>query len=80
MGVIEQQLRDGDPPETRQTFDRLLKAGYPERTAVRMIGDTLIKEIDHMMRERRAFDRHHFQALLQELEETNCPIVGKVST
>jgi hypothetical protein len=79
-GVIEQQLRDGNPPETRQTFDRLRDAGYPQRTAVGMIGEVLINEIDHMMPEKRAFDRDRFQTLLQRLEEKNCPIVDKVST
>ena len=37
MEVVENQLRDCDPPETKQTFDRLLAQGVCEREARRLI-------------------------------------------
>lgn len=79
-GVIAQQVRDGEPPETGQTFDRLRTTGYSESNALRMIGAVLLTEIDHMMREQRVFDPDHFRALLHGLEATHCPIVDNVST
>ncbi len=79
-GIIERQLRDGEPPETRQTYERLRNEGYPERTALRMIGAALVDEINHMMGARRTFDREHFRSLLERVEETYSPIVDKVST
>jgi hypothetical protein len=30
MEVLQNQLRDDDPPETKQTYDRLLASGLPE--------------------------------------------------
>ncbi len=80
VGLVEQQLRDDDPPETRQTFDRLRTPGYPEQTAVRMIAIVLLDEIEDMMREQRAFDREHFRVLLRQMEEANHLILDKVST
>lgn len=28
LEVVENQIRDGDPPETQQTFERLLATGH----------------------------------------------------
>src|SRR5206468_196543 len=64
LEVIERQLETGDPPETRQTLDRLLASGYPRQQAVQLIGAALVEEIWWMMREHRPFDREHFRALL----------------
>ena len=66
--VIEQQLRDGDPPETRQALARLLGAGYPRETAVALIGAALLEEIEQMLRERRPFDRGQFKALMDQVQ------------
>ncbi len=66
--VIEQQLRDGDPPETRQALARLLGAGYPRETAVALIGAALLAEIEQMLREQRSFDREHFTTLLDQVQ------------
>ena len=66
--VIEQQLRDCDPPETRQTLARLLGAGYPRETAVVLIGAALLEEIEQMLRERRPFERGQFKALLDQVQ------------
>src|SRR6266567_3979216 len=34
LEVVENQIRASDPPETRQTFERLLAAGYSRKEAV----------------------------------------------
>ena len=67
-GVIEHQLRAGDPPETQQTLDRLLAAGYHRETAVALIGAALLAEIEQMLREQRSFDREHFKTLLDQVQ------------
>jgi len=35
---VENKIRNGDPPETRQTLERLLAAGYLCKQAIEMIG------------------------------------------
>ncbi len=65
--VVENQIRDGDPPETRQTLERLLAAGYSRTQAVEMIGSALVEEIWAIMHEKKPFDRARFTALLEQL-------------
>jgi len=43
--VVDNQLRDGTPPETRQTLDRLLAADYPEDEVRRLIACAVTSEI-----------------------------------
>ena len=67
MEVVENQIRDGDPPETRQTLERLLAAGYSRTQAVEMIGSALVEEIWAIMHEKKPFVRARFTALLEQL-------------
>jgi hypothetical protein len=48
MDIVENQLRDNTPPETRQTLERLIADGHPLDNARRLIGcvvSTLIYDI-----------------------------------
>jgi len=65
--VVENQIRASDPPETRQTFERLLAAGYSRMQAMEMIGSALVEEIWGMLHEGKVFDRERFSALLEKL-------------
>jgi hypothetical protein len=67
LEVVENQVRASDPPETRQTCERLLAAGYSRKQALEMIGSALVEEIWGMLRERKAFDRARFTLLLEQL-------------
>jgi hypothetical protein len=68
LEVVENQLRANDPPETRQTFERLLAAGYSRRQAVEMIGSAVVEEIWTVLHERKPFDRARFKASLEKLD------------
>ena len=57
LEVVENPIRASDPPETRQTFERLLAAGYSRKQAMEMIGSALVEEIWGMLHERKPFDR-----------------------
>src|SRR5712692_6699416 len=63
LEVVENQLRDGEPPETRQTLERLLAAGYSRKQAIEMIGSAVVEEIWAVLHERKPFDRTRFTAL-----------------
>jgi hypothetical protein len=45
MEVVENQLRDNDPPQTRQTFTRLIEAGHSQKEAKRLIACAVSAEI-----------------------------------
>ena len=65
--VVENQIRDGDPPETRQTLERLLSAGYSRKQAIEMIGSAVMEEIWAILHDHKPFDRVCFTALLEQL-------------
>ena len=67
LEVVENQIRDDDPPETRQTLERLLAAGYSRQQAIEMIGSALVEEIWAMLHNHKLFDRARFAALLEQL-------------
>ncbi len=67
LEVVENQIREDDPPETRQTLERLLAAGYSRKQAIEMIGSALVEEIWAIMHENKPFDRARFSALLEQL-------------
>ena len=67
LEVVENQVRASDPPETRQTFERLLAAGYSRKQAMEMIGSALVEEIWGMLHEGKPFDRARFAGLLEKL-------------
>ena len=45
LETVENQLRDNDPPETRQTYERLVSAGYSDQEARELIGALVSTEI-----------------------------------
>lgn len=65
--VIENQLRDSDPPETRQTLDRLLAASYAREVAMSKIAVALLEEMNDMLAQRVPFDRARFKRRLDRL-------------
>ena len=67
LETVENQLRMGDPPETRQTYERLIAAGYAHDKVMEMIGSALVGEIWTILKERKYFDRARYAALLNEL-------------
>ena len=50
MEVVDNQIRDNDPPETRETFNRLMSRGISEQHARIYIGQAVSVEIWDIMR------------------------------
>ncbi len=67
MVVVDNQLRDDTPPETRQTLDRLLAAGYPEEEARRLIACTVTSEIFDVLKNHQPYDEARYLAALHRL-------------
>jgi hypothetical protein len=67
--VIDNQIKANDPPETRQTLDRLLHEGYSMTEAKKLIGSVVVVEIYDVMKHSKAFDRERFVANLRKLPE-----------
>jgi hypothetical protein len=67
LEVVENQLRDHTPPETSQTFQRLLAAGHTADEAKRLIGCVVATEIYDVLKHRAPFDQVRFMAALHRL-------------
>jgi hypothetical protein len=69
LAVVENQLRDNDPPETRATLARLLREGHSEPDAKRMIACVVVAGLFEVLRTPRAYDHDRYVAALAALPE-----------
>lgn len=65
--VVDNQLRDGEPPETRQTLDRLMAEGHSQAEARQLIAAVVSSEIFEVLKHKRPYDRAGYVAALQRL-------------
>lgn len=69
LEVVDNQIRDLDPPETKQTYDRLTAGGYCDQEARELIGAVVTTEIFDVLKQQRPFDRERFVRALKKLPE-----------
>lgn len=67
LEVVDNQLQANDPPETRQTFDRLISVGYSEEEAKQLIGCVVTSEIFDVLKKQEPFNPERFAKALNEL-------------
>lgn len=67
--VVKTQLRDNNPPATRQTFQRLQDEGFSEAEAMKLIGYVVATEVFGVMKEGRRYDEENFIQALNALPE-----------
>jgi len=67
MEVVENQLRSDDPPQTKQTFKRLIEAGHSEKEAKRLIGCVVSAEIFDVLKKQEPFNLDRFVKGLNKL-------------
>ena len=56
MEVVENQLRDNDPPAAKQAYQKLIDGGYTAKEAKEKIGVVVLTEIYDVMKENQAYD------------------------
>lgn len=67
--AVETQLRDNNPPETRQTFDRLRSEGVSEKDAKLLIGSVIAVETYEIMKSGTSFNHKRFVRNLNRLPD-----------
>lgn len=67
LEIVDTQLREGAPPETRRTFDRLVEAGYSPEGARQLIAHVVVREIFTVMARGERYDMARFVAALERL-------------
>jgi hypothetical protein len=69
MEVLDNQLRDGDPPETRETYKRLRREGIDEEETRRLLACVIANEIFDIVKNNSPFSRERFVSRLATLPE-----------
>jgi hypothetical protein len=67
LEVVNNQLENLDPPETKQTYDRLVADGISEQEARRLIGCAVSSEIFDVLKQQQPFDHARFVRSLNKL-------------
>jgi len=67
MKVVDNQLRSNDPPQTQQTFKRLIDAGISEKEAKRLIACVVSAEIFDVLKKQKPFNLERFVKGLDKL-------------
>jgi hypothetical protein len=69
LEVVENQIRDNTPPETRETYNRLLKQGYSDEEARELIGAIVSSQIYEVLKHQRPYDQSSYIKALRQLPE-----------
>jgi peroxiredoxin family protein len=67
--IIDNQIRDNDPPETKETLERLLSDGHAREEAIKLIGCALTAEVFDIMKHQKPFDQSRYADNLRKLPE-----------
>ncbi len=65
--IVDNQMAAGDPPETKETFKRLLDEGISEEDAKKLIGQAICTEIYHIGKYKKAVNRQRYLRNLRNL-------------
>lgn len=67
LEVVDNQLRENDPPVTRESYNRLIDAGYSVSEAKEKIGAVVIEEIYDVMKENQPYDEKRYAQALRNM-------------
>jgi hypothetical protein len=65
--TINTQIKENNPPETKITFDRLIKEGHSEFETKQLIGQCLAIEIFNILKFKKQFDNERYIKNLKAL-------------
>ena len=65
--MVDNQLRDNDPPAAKEAYQKLLDAGYSMREAKEKIGAVALTEIYDVMKEKQSYDEKRYTNALAEM-------------
>lgn len=67
--VVDTQIELNDPPEIRQTLNRLIAEGFSENEAKELIGNVVVMEVFEVLKAGQPFDIKRYAAALARLPE-----------
>ncbi len=69
LHIVDNQLKANDPPETRQTLDRLIAQGISREDAKIYIAQAVCVEVFNIMKHNQPSDQARYVRNLQRLPE-----------
>lgn len=69
LETVDQQIKDNDPVETRQTLARLKKEGYSTKDCKMLIAQCVAAETFRVIQNQQAFDNQRYIECLAKLPE-----------
>lgn len=75
--IIDKQVQNNDPPETRQAIDRLKKEGHPERETRQLISAVAAVEVFHIVCDHKPFSSERYAWNLKRLPQLPWDAHGK---
>ena len=68
LDTVLTQINTNDPPEARETYDRLIDAGASNSQALQLMAGALRVEMSRMLAEATPFDNERYSAALKKIE------------
>jgi hypothetical protein len=69
LEVVDTQLANNDPPQTRATLERLVEHGYSREGARELIAQAVLDEIAAVLSSGQPYDAARYLAALEKLTE-----------
>ena len=67
LEIVDNQLKENTPPETNETYQRLMKQGYSPDEARGLIGAVVSSEIFEVMKKKQPYNQKRFIKALHKL-------------
>ena len=67
LGIVENQIRENNPPAAKETFDRLISEGYSQDEARRLIGCVVTSEVFDIFKTRQPYNEDGYVSALRRL-------------
>ena len=68
LDTVLNQIDSNDPPEARNTYDRLIEAGASNSQALQLMAAALRVEMNRMLTESTPFDNERYSAALKKIK------------
>jgi hypothetical protein len=68
LTIVNNQLRDNNPPETNETLIRLMQNGHSENEAIELIAGIIASDVYNILSDQKEFDLVKYIEALNNLE------------
>ena len=68
LEIVENQIKDNNPKQTRETLNRLINLGYSRQDAIQKIGTIVAEEIYDILKDKENFNEKRFVKKLLALK------------